>query len=291
MNEKVRQYQLRFFNKLFSILPAVKKLNTAKNELGLNEAISHIYYFHDKDFWFSKGENDEKYVFIFGLKNKAIHKITIDDALLIIDFDKNKQYNDNRLGMFSIKESEIHIVINKDILHKRYPYYSIGDLKTSKFQSIDRTLQLNVIDLGSINNDFIDNLSILLNNLNSNKSDANNVEKSKKQVNTENTCEICLKDINHVKIDANINNLKNIKPNLCGKCIENIVVAEFYDKVKPLLNNNDVKSLDIAKEKFGNDQLFDYGIKLLEKHDIIKYIGVKKLYYTIDTNPYIVSKF
>ena len=38
------------------------------------------------------------------------------------------------------------------------------------------------------------------------------------------------------------------------------------------------------KEKFGNAEIFDIGLKLLEKYDIIKYIGAKRLFFTIDND-------
>ena len=291
MNEKVKQYQLRLFNKLFSTLPSVKKLNIINNELNLKEAINHIYYSHNKNFWFSNGETDEKYVFIFGLKDKPIHQITPSDASLIIDFDKNKQFNDNSLGIFSNKDYEINILINNDFLNEKYSYLNTNSFKHLKLQSLDKEFTLNVLDLGSINNDFINNLVKLLQTINSvMQNNYSQKENSTGDVDGD-LCKICLKNKNHYKLDSNISNLKNIKPHYCGKCIEKIVVTEFYDKVKPLINGNDTKSLNVTKEKFGNDQLFDYGVKLLERYKIIRYIGIKREYFSFDTNPKIVNEF
>lgn len=286
MNEKIKQYQLRLFNKLFSTLPNVKKINTVKNELKLTDPIIHIYYFHNKKFWYGKGESEDKYVYIFGPKNKAIHKITPEDATLIIDFDKNTQFNNDSLGLFSIKNSEVHILLNNDILNKKYPYFNAGNLKPTQIRSIDRNLKLNVLDLGSISDDFIENLEKLLLNQGNLKKEDNADSQTASAL-----CSICSKNKSEIKIDSQISDLKNIKQELCGKCIEKIVTAEFYKKVKPLLNGNDTKNIPIAKEKFGNDQLFNYGLKLLEKFDIIRYIGVKNLYYSLDNDSYLVSKY
>ena len=285
MNEKIRQYQLRLFNKLFSTLPSVKKLNSIENDLDLNEPISHIYYFNSKDFWYGKGESEDKFIFIFGPKNKSIHQITTKDATLIIDFDKDTQFNSDSLGLFSVKNSEIHILINNDVLNKKYPNFNTLDLKPTKMQSIDKSLKLNVLDLGSIDDDFIDNLEkLILNQQNlkiEEKTETSEIDK----------CKICSKKKSDIKIDSQIKNLQHIRPELCGKCIEKIVVSEFYVKVKPLLKGNDTKILDVAKEKFANDQLFDYGLKLLEKYEIIKYIGIKKLFFTIDNDSFLVSRY
>ena len=109
--------------------------------------------------------------------------------------------------------------------------------------------------------------------------------------NASNSCELCSKKKSDYKIDSNLNNLKNLKPELCGKCIEKIVVSEFCTKITPLLKGNMVEDLSIAKEKFGNDQLFEIGLKLLEKYNIIHYIGVKKLFYALDKDSFLVKKY
>ena len=300
MNEKelINKYQSRLFNKLFSTLPIIRKFNKTTNKLNLDEPLTHFYAFGNKKFWFSKGEKENKFIFIFSIKNKALQDIKQDDATLIVDFDKDKQFNNTSLGMFSISNSKIHILINYDILKKRYPYFNTGDFKISKFKSIDTNLNLNVIDLGNLDGDFLENLEKLI-QLSSVLEilDDEEVEKSDKITNKRDTipksqqCYICLKDKNKIKINSNLNSLKNLKPELCGRCIEKIVASEFYTKLVPLLRGNETKDLNIARERFGNAETFDIGLKLLEKYDIIKYIGIKKLFFTIEKDPYLVAKY
>ena len=157
MNEKIEQYQLKLFNKLFSTLPAVKRMNENKSILNLDEPITHLYFFHSKKFWFAKGETGEKYYYLFG-KNPLEPDIGESDARIIIDFDKNNQFNDNNLGLFTIKDSEIHILINDNVLNSRYPYFNTGNFQLSQYKSIDGKLNLNVIDLGGLNSSFIENI-------------------------------------------------------------------------------------------------------------------------------------
>ena len=290
MTNKIKQYQLRLFNRLFSTLPNVKKLNNDTNDLNLDEAITHIYYFHNKKFWFTEGEKNNKYIFIFGLKNKPIHTITTQDKSLVIDFDKTKQFNDDSLGLFSIQNSEIHILINQDILNKKYPYINTSDFKKRTLKSANNKLKLNTIDLGSLNEDFIENIEKLI--IDSSKKEkiiaVPTYEPNKKE---NDDCSICGNNISKTSFNSKIKSLKNKKPELCGKCIEKIITAEFYDKVTPLIKSNDSKELNNVREKMGNDQLFDLGMELLEKYDIIKYIGVKKLFFTIDKSSLIVKEY
>ena len=121
MNNQINKYQQRLFNKLFATVPSVKKLKEYEDSLGLDIELNYFYYFNNKDFWFTRGENKEKYIFLFGVKDKPVKNISMNDASLIIDFDKSVQFNNTCLGLFSIKNSEIHILINTALLNKKYP--------------------------------------------------------------------------------------------------------------------------------------------------------------------------
>lgn len=298
MNNEIQQYQSRLFNKLFASLPSIRKFSKITNKFNLDEEITHFYAYGNQKFWFAKGEKEKKIVYLFGLKNKSLKDITESDASLIIDFDKDKQFNNTSLGMFRVKNSEIHILINYTVLKKRYPYFNTGNFKITEILSIDTRQNYKVIDLGSLSEEFIENLEKLI-KLSSvlelfedeeeEPADLNNNEKPPKR--DSNQCAICEKNKDNFKINSELNNLKNLKPELCGRCIEKIVASEFYTKLSPLLKGNESKDLDIAKEKYGNDQIFDIGVKLLEKYGIINYIGVKKLFFTIDKNSYLVTKY
>ena len=196
--------------------------------------------------------------------------------------------------MFSIKNSEIHVLINQSILNKKYPHINISDFKKTTIKSVDSKLNLSVIDLGPLNDDFIENIEKLIRESSKTKSHKEkitavpNYQTNKKE--NEN-CTICGNKISKVAFNSKIKSLKNNKPELCGKCIEKIVTAEFYDKVTPLIKSNDTKELNNVRERLGNDQLFDLGMELLEKYDIIGYIGVKKLFFTIDKDSYLITKY
>ena len=288
MNNQINQCQQRLYYKLFATLPSSRNVNNIFKVSNLDLEVKDIYFFRNKYFWFTRCETEDKFLFLFGFKDKAIKNITENDVCLIIDFDKNIQLNDNCLGLFRLKTSEIRILINWRVLKKRYPNIDIGNFKIKNIESFDDYLTLDVIDLGELDGDFIENLEKLIKVTYSENIQRN----SSKNINKySDDCKICSKKKANFKIDSNLVNLSNLKPELCGRCIEKIVVSEFYTKITPLLNGNRTEELNVAKEKFGNDYLFDIGLKLLEKYGIIQYIGVKKLFYTIDTNSYLVKKY
>lgn len=288
MNDQINQYQQRLFYKLFATLPSVRKADGFSNDLNFDCVIDSFYYFKNKDFWFTRDKQKDKFLYLFGLKNKPVKDISGKDACLILDFDKNIQFNENSLGLFSIKSSEIHILINYNILKERYPYINTSNFKITNFKSFDSSIDLEVIDLGNLDS-FIGNIEKLINAAYMIKSqNDNNPEKIKEY---SDACKICSKKKSNFKLDSNLNNLKKSKPELCGKCIEKIVASEFYTKLTPLLKGNNSDEIKFAKEKFGNDQQFEIGLKLLEKYKIIQYIGIKKLFYTLDKNSYLVKKY
>jgi len=296
MNEKIKQCQLRFFNNLFFTLPTVKKMNEDKTILNLDKPISHYYYFNGKRVWFCKGETEDKYIYLFGKYSKE-KDIGENDATLIIDFDKNEQFNDDNLGLFITKGSEIHIFINDKILNHRYPNFNTGDFKINQYKLPDKNKNINVIDLGSLGDDFIINIEKFIEltpNINKKAHEKiikEEILKNEDKKDNKDLCEICSKNKRNVKIDSKLNTLSNIRPELCGDCIEKIVASEFYQKVNPLITDNETKSLKNVREKFSNDQLFDLGMKLLEKYKIFRYMGNKRLFFRLEKNSQIVSEF
>ena len=291
-NQQIKQYQNRLFYKLFATLPGVKKANEFNKESNFDFEVNNFYFFKNKDFWFTRSEKEDKYLFLFGVRDKPLKNISGNDVCLIIDFDKNIQFNNDCLGLFSIKNSQIHILINFELLKEKYPYFNTN-LKITNIKSFDDSLDLQVIDLGNLDDDvFIDNLEKLINECSIRKSSKEVKEPASQKIkNDSDMCELCSKKKSDYKIDSNLNNLKNLKPELCGRCIEKIVVSEFYTKITPLLKGNMVKDITIAKEKFGNDRVFEIGLKLLEKYKVIQYIGVKKLFFTLETDSYLIKKY
>ena len=296
MNNQITQYQNRLFYKLFATLPSIKKVKDFNMGSNFDFEVNSFYHIRNKDFWFAKSENEDKYLFLFGILDKPLINICGNDTCLIIDFDKNIQFNSDCLGLFSIKNFHINILINFKLLKEKYPYIDTN-FEISNFKSHDNSLDLEVINLGSLDDDFIDNLEKLIKECNIAKSkEGDEITSSKESTSqkikrSHDNCEICSKDKSAYKIDSNLNNLKKVKPDLCGVCLEKIVVSEFCTKLTPLLKGNMVKDLNIAKEKFGNDHVFEIGLKLLEKYKIIQYIGVKKLFFTIDADSYLIRKY
>lgn len=162
MYNQIKECQLRLFNKLFATLPNIKKTNGFNSKSDFDFKINHFFYFKNKDFWFANDEKEDKYYFLFGLKDKPISNISEDDVCLIIDFDKNIKFNGSCLGLFGLKNSEIHILINNELLNERYPNINTSDLNICNFNSFHNSVSLEIIDLGDLNLDFIDNIEKLI---------------------------------------------------------------------------------------------------------------------------------
>ena len=80
MINQINRYQQKLFNKLFVTLPGVWKLNDVENNLNLNIEIKHFYASKTKNFWFTKGETNDKYIYMFGIKDKSLKSIRIGDT-------------------------------------------------------------------------------------------------------------------------------------------------------------------------------------------------------------------
>ena len=162
MYNQIKECQLRLFNKLFATLPSIKKTKGFNSNSGSDFKINHFFYFKNKDFWFANDEKEDKYYFLFGLKDKPLSNISENDVCLIIDFDKNIKVNGNCLGLFGLKNSEIHILINNELLKERYPNINTSDLNICNFKSFYNSVNLEIIDLGDLNLDFVDNIEKLI---------------------------------------------------------------------------------------------------------------------------------
>lgn len=289
MDDKIYQCQQRLFYKLFATLPITMKVDDFTKGLDLDFNVLSFNFFRNKDFWFTRVEKNDKFYFLFGLVDKEINNISGRDICLIIDFDMNIQFNDVCLGLFGFKNSDIHVFINYRILKERYPHINVSDFRKRKFKSFDDSIDVEVIDLGGLNSDCIDNIEKLVKL--ASKSKALNIAVSEKLDDDTGTCKICLKKKDNFFSDLNFDDLRSIRPELCEKCIEKIVASEFYTKILPLLDGNNAGDINLAKKKFGNDQLFDMGLKLLKKYELIHFIGVRNLFYSIDKDSYIVKKY
>ena len=249
----VMQNHLKFYQKLHSILSDIEHLNGNDKNGNFDIELTSIFYKKGYPFWFSKGENKNKIYYFFGTSSK-----TLNNVVLTIDFDSSKEYSKESLGSLVAKDNDVNLLLNRDILKERYPHINPDKFPLKTHDSTD------YVDLGYLKGDLIKNLQKII-----------------KQADID-LCEICNSDIAATRIDSRLKSLKRIKPHLCGKCIEKIVTCEFFKKSEHLIDNGETKLLQVAREKFGNDELFDFGLKLFEKYSIIKYIGFKKSFFTIE---------
>ena len=162
MNDQINGCQIRLFNKLFATLPSIRRSNEFEVKSDLDFKVNHFYYFNNKDFWFTNDKTENKFYFLFGVVDKPIKDIQGKDICLIIDFDKDIRFNDDSLGLFGFKNSGMHILINNKILKERYPNIDVTDFNITNFKSFDRSFDLEIIDLGSLNGEFINNIRKLI---------------------------------------------------------------------------------------------------------------------------------
>ena len=293
MNKKISKLKRKLVNNLFITLPKVKKLDTDKNIFNLDKPISQLYYSPHKDFWFAEGEKENKYVFIFGLKEGPIHSLNPNHPTFIIDIDKDAQFNSDSLGIMILKNSNLNILINNAILFERYSNINIYDFKQKRLKSNNGSLNINTSDLGMLDDDLIDNLEKIIKSAKPNKTTLEFIIKNPEVEKNDDRdlCKICGNEISKVKFNSQLKELESYSSGLCGKCVEKIVACEFYNDIFPLIKSNETKDLPIVREKYANDELFNLGMALMEKHKLIKYIGVKKLFFTFNKDSDLLKKY
>ena len=278
MNTNIIQNQLKLYQRLHSILPKTKKIEDKRTH---SETVLH--FDDEKSFWFAKEEKHDKFYYYFGLTKNT--PITLDNATLTIDISKEQEYKNDCIGWLIQNSKGIKLLLNLDILTKRYPQINLDNFKPYHVKS--GKISRNYIDLDYIESDhFIKNLESIIDKSKLIKKDKKTIKKA-----NSNLCEICQKDKANGKPESRLKKLHKIKPGLCGNCIEKIAVCEFFKKIEPLIITNETKTLKITREKYSNEEEFDFGIKLLEKYNIIHYIGVKKLFFTIDKNNFILNEY
>ena len=277
MQNTIVQNQLKLFQKLYSTLPKIKII---KENGEFKNEVNTIYYHKKRSFWFTKAEKGNKFYYFFGLKNS--NNLSLDSASLVIDTSMDEEFNSDSIGTLINMLGNVKLLLNENVLSERYP-----NLDTTNFKSFYHKDSTRYIDLGFIEGDFIDNLEKLVQK---SAQITHKVNTKPKKV-VKNPCEICSREITRIKSDPEIENLKKHRSNLCGECIEKILACEFFQKIDKILDNSKTKTLLSEKEKFGNDDVFDYSIKILEKYDIIKFIGVKKLFFTVDKNHSLIKQY
>ena len=277
MQNTIVQNQLKLFQKLYSTLPKIKII---KEKGEFKNEVNTIYYHKKRSFWFTKAEKGNKFYYFFGLKNS--NNLSLDKASLVIDISMQDEFDSNSMGTLINMLGNVKLLLNENVLNERYP-----NIETSDFKSFYHKDSSRYIDLGFIEGDFIDNIEKLIK-----KSDetAPKVKVPVKKA-VKNPCEICSRDMSKIKSLAEIENLKKFRNNLCSECIEKIVATEFFQKLNKILDNNKTKTLASEREKFGNDDVFDFSMNILEKYDIIKFIGVKKLFFTINNNYPLIKEY
>ena len=285
----------KLFNKLFFKCPSVRKLPEdiiEHNGVTFKKTINHIFFSSDEKIWFANTETEDKFIYFFGRYEGHITNLNNLNESLMIDFDKKETLNSECLGLIYVNQNNIEIAINQEKLMEKYPNFKhLNEFDIHQINIFKNYSEIiNTIVIGKLDDDFFDNFKHLVEDLkHSNKS----IPKKEEILTNNDRCIICNKKTANTQKshDKTIKELSKLKPEICNECVEKILIYEFYTEISDSLKNNETKDLQIAKEKFASDYAFEYCLKLLEEYKIIDYIGIKKLFYTLDRNNEILIKY
>jgi len=187
----------KFFNKLYLSFPNI--LNIDKSEQFGN--VKYVYTANDSSKWFSKIDNDDYQIFLFGQIKENIPQ----PPLINLTFDKNSAYSKDCSGIINAK----NVYINVNYFIENYPNFRTKLTENTINIFINgNPNSVNVINLG----DYVDGIDMLISNINTllnELDDFKPIKELEPQINiNENnkTCEICGKK------------LKKEKLKICKKC-------------------------------------------------------------------------
>lgn len=247
INKKIQKEHKQFLNKLKIKFPLKKEKSYTTKNIG---KIQNIYYSKGRGIWFAHSETEKRYFYIFGLIYSP-DDFGLDEYLLIVDFPKNGIYNPNCLGLLN----KNNLFINKNNLIKKFPDFDLNNFNVKKSAIFQNTyINLETIDLGSINQNFEENLEKLIKEIGKNKPlprenlFLNSIKSGK-------TVEESLKiaKISKDELDLWLESAeKNDKKYL-----------EFYKKYNKLINSE--------KSKTANDELMKYYNNLVKQNKTIDF--------------------
>lgn len=156
MINKIKKEHEQFLKKLKVKYPLkIDKFYKTKN-IG---QINRIFYSKGRKIWFAHSENENKYFYIFGIINSSTDDVSLEDYILIYDFPKNEIYNKNCLGMIN----KNNLYVDKNILIKKYRNINLNNYSIKKSAIFQGTyINVETIDLGNINGNFIENIEKLI---------------------------------------------------------------------------------------------------------------------------------
>ena len=292
---KPTELNKKLFIKLFFKCHVVRKLANAINEhngIKFKKTINHIYFSPDEKIWFTHTETENKFIYYFGIHKGHLINLKDLNESFMIDFDKKETFNKECLGLIYVNNNNIELALNQEKFMKKYPNFKhLNEFEihqitiNKKFSEIIPT-----IVIGKLDEDFFDNFKLLVENL---KNLKKNIPNKEEIITNNDKCNICNKklSINQKSLDKTMKKLSKLNPGTCNECIKKILIYEFYTEISADLKNNEKKDIQIVKEKFANDYAFEYCLKLLEEYKIIDYIGIKKLFYSLDKNNEILIKY
>ena len=142
--EKQEQINMTFFNRLFFEFSSIS--NKKVNEKYF-EKTNHIYCSEKENLWFARGEDENKYYYMFGVFQKSIRSIETKQYSIIIDFSKNEEFCDDCIGILT----KTSIYFHKNNFIKKYPNFNFKDyeIKNLIFPS-QYNKQIEAIEIGDI---------------------------------------------------------------------------------------------------------------------------------------------
>ena len=167
IKKKQEKINNNFFNKLFFQFSTIKNININIKHF---HKTNNVYYSETHKLWFARGEDENKYYYIFGTTKKGELSIEPTNYKLLIDFSKNDEYCDDCIGILTINNLYFH----KNNFIKNYPNFDLNNyiMKELVFPSKNNK-RIQAIEIGTIS-DFINQLKTIITEVNSNKNPNNN---------------------------------------------------------------------------------------------------------------------
>ena len=179
---KPKEANKKLFNKLFTEMPSVRKINKPideANNIKFKKSIRYLYYSKNTRLWFGFNETVNKFIYFFGIYDTHITKLNTLENSIMIDFDKKNNFNDDSLGLIS---DNLTVYLNKKLLEEKYPTFNSTQFQEHIIQNYTNSIkmELNTIKLGEINGNFISNLNKLIKSiLKTSTSNTNNQNQNK----------------------------------------------------------------------------------------------------------------
>ena len=262
----------RLASEFSSIVSLKKPIYDVNNK---NVKTKFLNYSKKRRMWFSRIIDSDNFIYFFGY-NYGENNFKAIKPLLILEFDKDGEYNEKSSGLFLKEDNDYSVVINSNYLKLHPIKKSIKTINsTQKVEYNNKEFYY----LGRINDDdFIDNINRLCEELESTDPKLNQKDRFKIKSNIENkiakrpkprkNCIICGEstELENIYINSNVLEIRKNHMDKCINCINKIITLSAYYQIKKEYGNSfDVNDL---RERFTDPEFVSYILDLFIKYQL-----------------------